>query len=45
MERIYNKAPSLWYCNPELNRECKKTVCKYNLNTFAKPHQRKTAHF
>lgn len=37
MERIYDKAPMLlWYCNPELNKECKKTVCKYNLNAEEK---------
>jgi hypothetical protein len=36
MERKFcdapKNAPPLWYCNPELNTECKKTTCKYNLN-------------
>lgn len=37
IERIYDKAEgTLWYCNPELNKECKKTVCKYNLNAKEK---------
>lgn len=36
MERAYEKGPKglgLWYCNPELNTECDKRMCKYNPNS------------